>query len=519
MRSTERHNASIVYTTPMIDLNPAQAADRIAKLLATPESRTLEFKRISGKQSRMYEAVCAFANSEGGLLVIGIGDAKAMKPGDKPQSRLFGIEENPEGFDDFRRELLNRFTPPITRLHWLRLPCTLHNGQPGHVVMLRVEKSDQVHTVVGNGTWTRMDASNRELSAVEIADLTYQRGVKSAETLPMPVALDLLNTDAWRSYCLTRGLADMDVAVRLPRLGLAVPGEAGLQPLLAALLLFADEPGALLAGQGMRADIRVFHYKGKAVQRGEVPNLLLPPKTISGPAIEQIAKAQTYVLERLAVGLTMEGSGFKTRYRYPERVIKEAITNAVVHRDYRLNRDIQIRIFDDRVEVESPGRLPGNLTPATIEKTGSVPRNSLLARHLREFPNPPNVDAGEGVPMMFAQMEQAKLYEPLYREQLETAVPTLVVTLLNLERPTVWDEVSAWIDREGAISNVKLCGIAKVDTLKASRMLVAWRDQGLLVPVPGRAKRNMAYTKPTIAEAESGSLLSGLEDNNAGIAK
>lgn len=519
MRLTERHNASIVYTTSMIDLNPAQAADRIAKLLATPESRTLEFKRISGKQSRMYEAVCAFANSEGGLLVIGIGDAKAMKPGDKPQSRLFGIEENPEGFDDFRRELLNRFTPPITRLHWLRLPCTLHNGQPGHVVMLRVEKSDQVHTVVGNGTWTRMDASNRELSAVEIADLTYQRGVKSAETLPMPVALDLLNTDAWRSYCLTRGLADMDVAVRLPRLGLAVPGEGGLQPLLAALLLFADEPGALLAGQGMRADIRVFHYKGKAVQRGEVPNLLLPPKTITGPAIEQIAKAQAYVLERLAVGLTMEGSGFKTRYRYPERVIKEAITNAVVHRDYRLNRDIQIRIFDDRVEVESPGRLPGNLTPATIEKTGSVPRNSLLARHLREFPNPPNVDAGEGVPMMFAQMEQAKLYEPLYREQLETAVPTLVVTLLNLERPTVWDEVSAWIDREGAISNVKLCDIAKVDTLKASRMLVAWRDQGLLVPVPGRAKRNMAYTKPTTADAESGSLLSGLEDNNAGIAK
>lgn len=94
----------------------------------------------------MYEAVCAFANSEGGLLVIGIGDAKAMKPGDKPHSRLFGIEENPEGFDDFRRELLHRFTLAITKLHWMRLPCTLHNGQPGHVVMLRVEKSGQVHS-------------------------------------------------------------------------------------------------------------------------------------------------------------------------------------------------------------------------------------------------------------------------------------------------------------------------------------------------------------------------------------
>jgi ATP-dependent DNA helicase RecG len=484
---------------PMIDLSPIQSADRITALLAASESRSLDFKRISGKQGRVYEAVCAFANSEGGLLVIGIGDVKAMKPGDKPQSRLFGIEENPEGFDDFRRELLNRFTPAITKLHWIRLACTLHNGQPGHVVMLRVEKSDQVHTVVGNGTWTRMDASNRELSAAEIADLTYQRGVKSAETLPMPVALDLLNTDAWRSYCLTRGLADMDLAMRLPRLGLAVSGDGGgPQPLLAALLLFADEPGALLAGQGMRADIRVFHYKGKAVQRGEVPNLLLPPKTISGPVVEQIARAQAYVLERLAVGLTMEGSGFKTRYRFPERVIKEAITNAVLHRDYRLNRDIQIRIFDDRVEVESPGRLPGNLTPATIEKTGSMPRNSLLARHLREFPNPPNVDAGEGVPMMFAQMAQASLYEPLYREQLEAAVPTLLVTLLNEERPPLWVQVSDWIDRNGPVTNSRLREMSALDTLAASKQLKQWVGQGVLVALPAASRQQASYTKPEL---------------------
>ena len=484
----------------MIELSPAQAADRIAALLAAPESRTLDFKRISGKQSRMYEAVCAFANAEGGLLVIGLGDVKAMKPGDRLRSRLFGIEENPTGFDDFRRELLNRFTPAITRLHWIRVPCTLHNGQPGSVVLLRVEKSNQVHSIVGNGTWTRMDASNRELSAAEIADLAYQRGVKSAETLPMPVALDLLNAAAWRSYCTARGLADADLAVRLPRLGLAVPVEGGLQPLLVALLLFADEPGALLAGQGMRADIRVFHYQGKAVQRGEVPNLVLPPKTIAGPVMEQIAKAQAYVLERLAVGLTMPGSGFKTLYRFPERVIKEAITNAVVHRDYRLNRDIHIRIFDDRVEVESPGRLPGNLTPATIDKAGSVPRNSLLARHLREFPNPPNVDAGEGVPMMFAQMAQASLYEPLYREQLDAAVPTLLVTLLNEERPPLWVQVSDWVDRNGPIVNSKLREISGLDTLAASKQLRQWVTQGVLVALPAASRQQASYTKPELTE-------------------
>ena len=483
----------------MIDLSPAQSTDRITALLAAQESRTLDFKRISGKQGRMYEAICAFANTEGGLLVMGIGDAKAMKSGDKPQSRLFGIEENLEGFDNFRTELLTRFTPAITKLHWIRVPCTLNTGQPGHVVMLRVEKSDQVHTIVGDGTWTRLDASSRQMSAAEIADLAYQRGVKSAETLPMPVALDLLDSDVWRSYCATRGLADADLAVRLPRLGLAVQGVEGLQPLLAALLLFADEPGALLAGQGMRADIRVFHYQGKAVLRGEVPNLLLPPKTISGPAVEQIAKAQAYVLDRVAQGLTMEGSGFKTRYSFPERVIKEAITNAVVHRDYRLNRDIHIRIFDDRVEVESPGRLPGSLTPATVDKAGSMPRNSLLARHLREFPNPPNVDAGEGVPMMFAQMAQANLYEPLYREQLDAAVPTLLVTLLNEERPPLWVPVSDWIDRNGPIANGRLREISGLDTLAASKQLRQWVAQGVLVALPAASRQQASYTKPELA--------------------
>jgi ATP-dependent DNA helicase RecG len=379
------------------------------------------------------------------------------------------------------------------------VPCTLNTGLHGYVVLLQVDKSEQVHSIVGNGTWTRMNASNRELSALEIANLAYQRGVKSAETLRMPVPLSLLSSQPWLSYCATRGLADLDVNRQLPKLGLATEGTDGLQPLLAAVLLFADEPGALLAGQGMRAAIRIFHYQGRAVQRGAVPNLLLTPKTITGPVVTQIALAQAYVLERLAQGLKMEGSGFKTRYRYPERVIKEAITNAVVHRDYRLNRDIHVRIFDDRVEIESPGLLPGNLTPATIEKSGSMPRNNLLVTNLREFPNPPNVDAGEGIPMMFAQMAEANLYKPGYQEQLDEAFPSLCVTLLNEEQPPLWVQVSDWIDHHGPIVNSKLREISGLDTLAASRQLKQWVTKGVLVPLPAASLRKACYTKPELA--------------------
>jgi ATP-dependent DNA helicase RecG len=217
----------------------------------------------------------------------------------------------------------------------------------------------------------------------------------------------------------------------------------------------------------------------------------------------------------LAFLCSLTRSGFQTRHAYPERVLKEAVVNAVIHRDYRLNRDIFVRIFDDRVEVESPGLLPGIITPANIAGAGSMSRNPLVAVNLREFPSPPNIDAGEGVPMMFAEMSRAALYPPQYIQTIDTAVQTVTVVLLNARRPTTWDQVSDWVDRHGSIANADLVRIAATDTLKASKQLIAWRDQGLPVSLPGRSKRNMAYTKPGFADQE-GPLLSGLRDNNRG---
>ncbi|MEM5364831.1 ATP-binding protein [Paraburkholderia azotifigens] len=497
----------------MIDLTPAQAGSRVGALLHARESKTLDFKRISSKHGRMIETVCAFANSEGGLLVIGVGDAKELKPGAKPQSRLFGIEENPEGFDDFRRQILARFAPPIENLHWMRLPCTLHDGAAGHIVLLRVEKSARVHSVVGNGTWTRMDASNREMVATEIAELHYQRGVRSAVSETVPILLTLLETSTWTRFVTSRGLRSGTFAQQLQNVGLAVAIDGEVQPTRAAVLLFADEPGSLLAAHGSRADIRLMVYDGKQPVPGSTPNLRKAPKTIRGPLIDQIDAAVRAVLDELSQGLTLSGSGFNTQHVYPERVVKEAIVNAVIHRDYRLNRDIFIRIFDDRIEIESPGVFPANITAANIDRAGSKARNPLIAQNLREFPVAPNIDAGEGVKMMFAEMALANLYPPQYRQNTEVAVESVTVTLLNHERPGAWDEVSAWLDQSGSIANADVCRIAKVDTLKASKLLALWREQGLLVALPGRGKRNMAYAKAAQGADQSG-LLSGLEENN-----
>jgi ATP-dependent DNA helicase RecG len=497
----------------MIDHSPAQSALLLERVLSSPESRTLDVKRVSGKMvQKALETLCAFANTDGGVLALGIEDpAKA-----KGAQRVYGVQENPEAIDELQRKVRTQFKPSIDGIRFMRLTCTLHNGQVGHVVLVQVGKSANVHSIVDDGTWTRLDASNREMLASEITDLSYQRGVRSAETELVAVSLDLLDTPTWRMFVTARGLKIGTQTEQLQRIGLADAVAGELRPTRAAVLLFAEEPGSLLAAHGSRADIRLMVYSGKTAAPGALPNLRKTPLTIRGPLIEQIDDAVRAVLRELDEGLTLASSGFKTRHVYPERVVKEAIVNAVIHRDYRLNRDIFVRIFDDRIEVESPGTFPGNITAGNIARIGSKARNPLIVQNLREFPAAPNIDAGEGVKMMFAEMAAAKLYPPQYGQNTEVAVETVTVTLRTLERPSAWDEVSDWIDREGSIQNAKLCEIAKLDTLKASKMLVAWREQGLLVPLPDRAKRNMAYTKPAKYGVEQGSLLSGLEDNNGG---
>ncbi|OIN92450.1 MAG: hypothetical protein AUJ20_07930 [Comamonadaceae bacterium CG1_02_60_18] len=494
---------------------PAKESQALMRLLISrAESRNLKFKRVSGKMvHKALETLCAFANTDGGILVLGIADMKDFQG----TSRIFGVNENPEAFDELQRKLLTDIQPSLADVRVQRLPTSLHNGpctgQQGDVVMLSVARSQRVHSIVGGGTYLRMDAGNRMMSAAEVTELSYRRGERSATSEPVAIALERLQTTAWLRYQQGRGALTGTFEDQLLRIGLADRVNGTVMPYRAAVLLFADEPGSLLAASGSRADVRVMVYDGKQALTGATPNFRKPPKTVRGPLIDQIDVTVRLVLDNLAAGVTLSGSGFKTVHAYPERVVKEAIVNAIIHRDYRLNRDVFIRIFDDRIEVESPGAFPGNITPSNISKAGTKARNPLLALNLREFPVAPNLDAGEGVRMMFAEMALANLYPPQYRQSSDAVVDSVTVTLFNAKRPSAWDQVSDWIDRQGSIANSDVVRIASLDTLKASKLLTSWREQGLLVPLPGRAKRNMAYAKPNGTQTEL-SLLSALEDNN-----
>jgi ATP-dependent DNA helicase RecG len=135
------------------------------------------------------------------------------------------------------------------------------------------------------------------------------------------------------------------------------------------------------------------------------------PISIEGCAYDQIKAAvqkSTEIIESVRINTP---SGLAT-VAYPSTALHEVITNAVLHRDYSIADDIHIRIFDNRVEVLSPGTLPAHITPENILNERFA-RNGAIVRLINKFPNPPNKDVGEGLNTAFNAMREMKLKPPV----------------------------------------------------------------------------------------------------------
>ncbi|MBI4237710.1 MAG: putative DNA binding domain-containing protein [Deltaproteobacteria bacterium] len=467
----------------------------VEQILTLPEGRTFDVKRV-GDNSGKIKTITAFANTDGGVLVLGVEDSKKATGRD----RVYGIQENLESVAELKRLLGHRITPVIDLPHseplsFIEIGCTLRDGSAGSILVVKVSKSYTVHSIVDGGTFVREDNTNRHLSASQITELSMQRGATSAVNILADVPFELLNTIYWKEYRDYRKLT-RDIDQALFHLGLARKDEKGkLLPTRAAVLLFAEEPAGLL---DTKCSIRIFHYKGESIEHKVETNLLRTPKSVMGPLKVQITSARDIVIDSLATGVQVGPLGFEIAQRYPVRVITEAITNAVIHRDYRISADIHIRIFANRIEIESPGVLPGGVTAYNIGIRGSHPRNRALVDHLREFPQPPNLDAGEGVRMMFETMGQAELYPPIFLTQPAISKEAVIVFLFNELRLGVWDQVYQYLLKQNDIGNAEVRKILRTDdTIKAYKTISNWVKLGLLVVSnPTAAKQNRRYRLP-----------------------
>ncbi len=451
------------------------------------ETQTLEFKRLNGRKvvGKILETIVAMSNTDGGLIIIGIDDPEKTKL--NGVDRVFGIEENEELFDEVIHGA-SKIIPPIGAISPEII--SVNNGK--RIAVIKVLKSTQNLLSINNEVFIRLHKSNKKLTPAEIIKFSYAKGFEKADQELVSVDFDLIDTELFSVYKKQRGINGDSCKEILYKIGLARKDDYGvLKPTRASVLLFSDFPSELMPET--KASIRVYQYQGTLENFKSVPNLVSLPKTIGGPLVKQIEEAQKYVLDKIENGIEMH-KGFITKYKLPRRAVEEAITNAVIHRDYHLKRDIEITIFEDRVEILSPGLFPANITKFNIGKVRSEgDRNGLILKHLREFPSPPNLDRNEGVQAMRDTMAEKNLIPPIFLTYplIEDSVK---VYLFNEERESEWEKVSRYLEENRIIDNKtarSITGVQQID--KMSKLLKKWTLQGLLEKIDNPAPRYVKY--------------------------
>lgn len=191
---------------------------------------------------------------------------------------------------------------------------------------------------------------------------------------------------------------------------------------------------------------------------------------------------------------------------YPPETLHEILTNAVLHRDYSIKDDIHVRIFDDRIEVQSPGRLPANITPANILDERFA-RNGVIVRILNKFPDPPNKDVGEGLNTAFIKMKELGLKDPVIKET-ETSV---LVIIKHEPLTSPMEIIMDYLEKNEQIKNGKAREITYITTdFKIKGIFNKMYKAGLIEKVPGTKTASTAWrkkvkipTSPTLFEQPS----------------
>lgn len=472
----------------------------IKTLLEIPtETQTVEFKLLSNKNiiERVIQAIISFTNADGGWVVLGIDDPENSKL--KGLNRIYGIDNNLDLYDSIGREI-QKIIPPLANI-WP--PAIIRVKEINkRIALLRVPKSTDSFREFNKHVYVRQEKSNKLLSPQEIIKFAYAKGFEKADKELVETPFDLLNTEIYNEWREKRQIEEDNIQIVLEKTGLARKNENGkILPTRAAVLLFAQYPTYIME---TKCAIRVMQFTGSLEEYKETPNMIGSPETIQGPIIEQIKKTHNYVLTLLRAGIRIP-SGFTTQYQIPERAVKEAITNAVIHRDYYTKRDIEIKIFEDRVEIESPGLFPYNITPANIGRVRAEGfRNDLIIKHLREFSSPPNLDQNEGVKAMRNEMKAQNLYPPIFwtYPRLQDAVR---VILLNEKVATEWEKIEFHLQANKYITNEesrKITGVVQRD--KMTRLLKDWVNRGLLIQItpPSGYVRGTKYRLPDRAEID-----------------
>jgi len=442
----------------------------VERFLLMPEDQFTEVKSIGITPANLTKTISAFANSDGGDLLIGIEDGTP---------RMWSGFDDPEAANG-HLQIFETLFPLGTDFSYDFLKSV---GCPGVVLLVHVNKAAGIVKASNSIPYIRRGAQNLpQSSAEQLKRLELAKGISSFETETVQAPKEIITS----SGVVTGFIKDV-VPNTTPELWLRkqvlIRGE---MPTVAGVVLFADEPQAHLP---KHCSVKIYRYKTKEAH-GFREALAFTPETIEGALYYQINRSVKRTVE-IVESIPRMGDSSLEKIKYPPEALHEIITNAIIHRDYSVADDVHIRIFDNRIEVQSPGKLPAHITPVNILEERFA-RNGAIVRILNKFPDPPNKDVGEGLNTAFEALERIGLKDPVISEKGENVLVIIKHELLASPEETIMD----YLSRNATINNREarhITHIAADYRIKSifGRMVKA----GFIEQVPNTKTFNTCYRK------------------------
>lgn len=435
------------------------------KLVKRDESHFLDFKssKISGAQ--LQKACCAFANSDGGEILVGIHDQKSGKD-TKQRWDGFTSQEAANSLI----EAIFSLTPSIDPIcEWIT-----SDFANGYVLKLTIEKLSDVAETANGSVYVRRGASSHKLTTQKkIQELKYSKGSSSFEDTPLNELEpeEITESDEiknfLRNYSPTTDSLEFSLKQNLIN-------KKSFIPKMAAALLFHEIPSTVVP---TRCAVKISRYETREDQPER--EHLAAQETLElplNPLIKETVRLVTTMMSSFKIN-TSQGL---TTLEYPPEAIWETVVNAIIHRDYSIADDVQILIYDNRIEIKSPGKLPGYVTIDNILET-RFSRNPKIVRTLNRYQDAPNKDLGEGLNTTFQKMKDFGLKAPEIREEGNYLVVSLPHT--PLAKPE--ELVLKFLSTNSAITNKEareITGIRSENAMK--QVFYRLRDTGKIEQIP-----------------------------------
>lgn len=373
----------------------------IEEVLAFEEMQIFDRKSVNIEPKALAIPIIAFANADGGTVAIGISDKTR---------RIEGIDYDIQKLNELLRVPFD-FCIPTVKIEIEKMPCVDYKGRENHVLLMQVEPSMQVHANQADEVFMRVGDKSKKLTFEERLQLMYDKGERFFEDKPVPEA-DIEDIDLVfvKGYIDRIGYSKTPIEYLKENKGFVKEKNGKVQISSAAILLFGKNPQLYFP----RAQCAIYSVmkeprNGLAAQMNVIKDVIFEGNILK-VVTDAVAYLDTQIKEKTYLG--KEGL-FITEEEYPKFVRQEIIVNAITHRDYSIRgTDIQIKMFDDRIVVESPGKLPGLVKTDNIRHT-HFSRNPKIAEFLKAYSFVK--EYGEGVDRMYKELEAAGLQGPEYR--------------------------------------------------------------------------------------------------------